>query len=326
MGVCIYKSKKKVKMQKLLFTLSVIVSCFQYEALPQFKKHPSFTLFFKGNIIDWTIAQAEATKSTLRSLSDNPQATKYIKRVIDSSKCLDSLEDAIDGIDTASKLVYDNRNSILRLISSAENLENEKDTIKLLESSGDIFRILDDLIPDLAEEPVDQCNASPIDTLKELGDIARLLNDVSIARDLQLDPLTTEYLKESAKVVDEVTKFLRKTNRNLASFKKLCSKNKDYNVNVISSIGDIMDDMAELFASLGSKDRAEDIRKKGKFVKESVDAFSDLYVVTDLECGTNGSLKALADNLDDLAQIVKEVGMKKLSEELDINLDFLSNF
>merc|ERR1712083_338531 len=288
-------------------------------------EHPSFTLFFKGNIIDWTIAQAEATKSTHQSLSENPQATKYIKRVIDSSKCLDSIEDAIDGIDTASKLVYDNRNSILKLISTVEQLENEKDTIKLLESSGDIFRILDDLIPDLAEEPVDQCNASPIDTLKELGDIARLLNDVSNARDLQLDPLTTEYLKES-KVVDEVTKFLRKTNRNLASFEKLCSKNKDYNVNVINSIGDVMDDMAELFASLGSKDRAEEIRKKGKFVKESVDAFSDLYVVTDLECGTNGSLKALADNLDDLAQIVKEVGIKKLSEELDINLDFLSNF
>ena len=56
------------------------------------------------------------------------------------------------------------------------------------------------------------------------------------------------------------------------------------------------------------------------------DAFSDLYVVTDLECGTNGSLKALAYNLDDLAQIVKEVGIKKLSEELDIYLDFLSNF
>ena len=48
--------------------------------------------------------------------------------------------------------------------------------------------------------------------------------------------------------------------------------------------------------------------------------------MTDLECGTNGSLKALADNLDDLAQIVKEVGIKKLSEELDINLDFLSRF
>merc|ERR1711915_443375 len=241
MGVCIHKSKKKIKMPKLLITFGVIVLCFQSEALPQFKKHPSFTLFFKGNIIDWTIAQAEATKSTLRSLSENPQATKYIKRVIDSSKCLDSLEDAIDGIDTASKLVYDNRISILRLIHNVEKLENEKDTIKLLERSGDIFRILDDLIPDLAEEPVDQCNASPIDTLKELGDIAQLLNDISIARDLQLDPLTTEYLKESAKVVDAVTKFLRKTNRNLASFEKLCSKNKDYNVNVISSIGDIMD-------------------------------------------------------------------------------------
>jgi len=313
-------------MSKLLITFSAIVLCFQSEALPQFKKHQSFTLFFKGNIIDRTRAQAEATKSTLRSLSKNPQATKYINRVIDSSKCLDSLEDAIDGIDTASKLVYVNRNSILRLISTVENLENEKDTINLLESSGDIFRILDDLIPNLAEEPVNQCNASPIDTLKELGDIARLLNDVSIARDLQLDPLTIEYLKESAEVVDEVTKFLQKTNRNLASFEKLCSKNKNYNVNVINTIGDIMDDMAVLFASLGSKDRAEEIRKKGKFVKESVDAFSDLYVVTDLECGTNGSLKALADNLDDLAQIVKEVGIKKLSEELDINLDFLSRF
>merc|ERR1711915_699875 len=186
-------------------------------------------------------------------------------------------------------------------------IENEKDTIKLLRSSGDIFRILNDLLPEFKEEPIRQCRASPDDILDESIDLARILEEIANERDLDLDAYTIEDLRDASKILKVTTSFLRKLNTKLSSFKKLCNKNKDYNVNVLNAIGDITEDMAELFADLGSKDQSQIFRLRGDYVKKSVDAFSDLYIVTDLECGTPGSLNLLADNLDDLAKLLKKL-------------------
>jgi len=315
-------------MSKLLLHLVILAASLQFSsyALPQSRRKVAFTLFFKGNIIERTKAQAQATKSFLRDLDNNPKATKYLNRVFDSSTCLNNMDDAIETIDTAAKLVSYNRHKILKLVTVSESIENEKDTIKLLRSSGDIFRILNDLLPEFKEEPIRQCRASPDDILDESIDLARILEDIANERDLDLDAYTIEDLRDASKILKVTTSFLRKLNSQLSSFKKLCSKNKDYNVNVLNAIGDIMEDMAELFADLGSKDQAQIFRLRGDYVKKSVDAFSDLYIVTDLECGTPGSLNLLADNLDDLAQIIEEVGIDKLSEELNLDLGLLSNF
>ena len=44
----------------------------------------------------------------------------------------------------------------------------------------------------------------------------------------------------------------------------------------------------------------------------------------DLECSLVGDYAALAQTMDDLAEIVKVVGIEKLSKELGIDLDFNS--
>ena len=54
------------------------------------------------------------------------------------------------------------------------------------------------------------------------------------------------------------------------------------------------------------------------------DTFEDLDIETSLECGSSGSYAALAKTLDDLAGIVEEVGIEKLSKELGIDLDFIT--
>ena len=48
------------------------------------------------------------------------------------------------------------------------------------------------------------------------------------------------------------------------------------------------------------------------------DAFSDLDIDSTLECGTFGSLKALAQTLDELSEIVEEVGIEKLYMYLEL--------
>ena len=54
------------------------------------------------------------------------------------------------------------------------------------------------------------------------------------------------------------------------------------------------------------------------------DAFSDLD--STLECGTFGSLKALVQTLDELSEIVEEVGIEKLYMYLELILILLINF
>ena len=44
----------------------------------------------------------------------------------------------------------------------------------------------------------------------------------------------------------------------------------------------------------------------------------------DLECSLVGDYAALAQTMDDLAEIIKLVGIEKLSKELGIDLDFNS--
>ena len=56
------------------------------------------------------------------------------------------------------------------------------------------------------------------------------------------------------------------------------------------------------------------------------DAFSDVDIDSTLECGTFGSLKALAQTLDELSEIVEEVGIEKLSNELGIDMNFINKF
>ena len=48
------------------------------------------------------------------------------------------------------------------------------------------------------------------------------------------------------------------------------------------------------------------------------DAFSELDIDSTLECGTFGSLESLAQTLDELSEIIEEVGIEKLSNELGI--------
>eukprot|EP00090_Calanus_glacialis_P029210 TRINITY_DN4686_c0_g1_i5.p1 TRINITY_DN4686_c0_g1~~TRINITY_DN4686_c0_g1_i5.p1 ORF type:complete len:367 (-),score=107.45 TRINITY_DN4686_c0_g1_i5:195-1295(-) len=299
---------------------------FQQPALYQFGRNSAFSKFFSGNVVEQTRAQADSTKAVLTSLASNPRAAKYIERAIDVSKCLESVEDAIDGIEGAAKLVEKNGPEILKLVETVESLENEKDVTKLVKAAANILRILDDLIPNLAAKSSKQCDASPADTIEAFKELAGLVGDISNARDLQLSYSTRQQLTLSSKILSEVTSFLGKINKSLSSFGELCNKDKDYNINVINAIGDIMESMAVLFDNLGSVDRAKEIKSKGEFVKKAVDAFSDLDIDSTLECGTAGSLKALAQTLDDLSQIVEDIGIEKLTKELGIDLEFINSF
>ena len=71
--------------------------------------HPNPSLYLDGslNIIVQTRAQAESLKENLWSVASNPENVEIINRVFaeKNTVCIHSMEDAINAIETGTKLV-----------------------------------------------------------------------------------------------------------------------------------------------------------------------------------------------------------------------------
>ena len=232
--------------------------------------HSAFSHQFPGNIIEQTRAQAESTKKTLKSISKNEKAAQYIENVIRNNICISDLEDAIEAIEAVAKLVENNGPEILDLTATVESLENEKDITQLVRSSANVLRTLSNLVPNLAEQPYKVCNASSEDTINSFNSLAKLVEDITNSNDIPLYSATRTQLKSTSKIISEVSSFLGQLNKSLSPFDGLCVDGEDYNTALLNTIGDIMENMAALFESLGGAKKATGIKKTGKFVNQLV--------------------------------------------------------
>ena len=112
-----------------------------------------------------------------------------------------------------------------------------------------------------------------------------------------------------------------------------------------------MNDLADLYTSVGGDTAANEIRKQGDFTQKvvvslaiisqfyfflflfflqaNINKLGDLNIVT-LDCNTPGSSQLVANTMDDLAGIIEDVGMENLCKQLDLEpadctFQFLSN-
>jgi len=281
----------------------------------------AFSPNFSGNIIEQTRAQAEITKKTLRSIAENKEAAQYIDNVIEKNICINNLEDAIEAIEEAAKLVENNGDEILDLAKTVESLENEKDIPQLVRSSANVLRKLSKLVHNLAEQPYKVCNANSETTIDSLSSLAKLVEDISHDDDIPLEYGDKLQLKSASKLLSEMSAFLGQLNKSLTAFNGLCVEGKDYNTELLKTIGDIMTNMAALFDSRGSVGKATGLKNSGSFVKQIEAAFHGLDIEFELDCG---SISGLAQTMDELAEVVESIGVKKLSKELGVNLNFIN--
>merc|ERR1719483_77624 len=283
----------------------------------------SFSAFFRasGNIVEQTRTQADSTKALLKALGKNRKAVKYIDAHIDgSNKCLNNLDDAIDAIENAAKLVEKNGRQILSLFEVVEQLEEEKELTRVVKISAEIIRQLSVLAPRFANEPSKLCNASPEETIESFFGLAEIIDDVSNAKDLQISSGVREKLKKSSKIVYDMTTFLGKLNKSLSSFGQFCGQGKEYQNESLFAVVPVLEDLAVLFEGFGFYEKANGFRKNGAFIEKLVATFDDLDIDSDVDCG---SFTALATVLDELAEVIDSVGVDILSEQLGLDLEFV---
>jgi len=280
-----------------------------------------------GNLVQQTKAFAESGKALFKFLENYAQAQLTFDMVFESSACLGNVGDVIQLMDETVRLVEENTPEIVYLEALVENLRGEKDAIKQTEDSAKMLRTLGHLVPNLARSSANLCITNPEDSVRSFRSLGHAMIDIRNHRDIEIDDVVRQLLEESSTIMYETAKFLANMNRSLEHFRKTCESKKMKDGAIYNTIADIMESLGDLFNVLQLPEKTVAIKKQAEFLKSITRPFAGLDTVaildTDLICDfDSGSYEELALTLEDLAEIIKSVGVEKLSADLGINLDF----
>ena len=112
-----------------------------------------------------------------------------------------------------------------------------------------------------------------------LHSLGVLVNELSSRDDIYFSAQKRQSLKSSAKIVTKVTNFLTQLTKSFFKFDRICTKNKDYSIEVITAMGDMMTDLADLYRAVVGTTAAEEIYEQGDFTKKVVVSTADLIII-----------------------------------------------
>jgi len=277
-----------------------------------------------GDIISDTRILSEQVQNTLNQLSSSPTAVDIINKIINDkdNTCLGSLEDAIDAIETGTKLVESAGDDIKELITKVNGFGALTDPVKAVREIADILRIVEPVVTKITpENPTSIC----IGTFGSLRNLASVIDELSDSKKIALTFPVRSQLKESARKISAVNAFLNQLKSTSAKLTKICTADKQYNIQAISSVGDLMVDLADLFGTLGGVKDGDQIRKGKDYVNKIVAQLNKIgdLGLGDINCESQGDFKAAANTMDDLAVLIEEVGLEDLQKQLGVDLSFV---
>ena len=269
------------------------------------------------DIVSETRKTVDNAKTILEGLRDDEISAPLIAESLNTSQCLESIDDAIVAMESSAKLLEDNRLELIYLVATFQDLERENDIIKQTRSSAFLIRVLGDLVPRLTASPVNvKCNGSPQQRIAALYELAIMLENIAGNVDAYLPRQAINY---SAKQTAKLAKFLTKLDISLGKLQdgQLCARS-DFQSAIYSTIEEIMTDLADYIGDV-AKLETRSAAILGKSIQFS--ELANAYIGIELEqpCGSFNSYSDLADILDDLATIIEDAGVEVLSKELGIN-------
>merc|ERR1719516_246774 len=283
------------------------------------------------DIIEQTRDLANTVKSTLRKLAKDPKSAVYVNKIINDKNnvCIQDLDEAIAEIEYGTQLVESAGDDIKKLVYKVENLQklSKPDPADVVREVGNVFRIIEPLVDNLSPDSrfICQGKATPQQAFDSLKNIAFMFNDLSADTQFDFTSNTRRQLKKSADADGAVTKFLEKLSRNFSNLKQICTSDKQYNLNSLSAVGETMDDLTEVFTTLGDSRNAQRIGKGKAFANKVVRELTKIGEVGlgDLDCSRPGDFSVAADTMDDVATLIDEVGLEQLQKQLGVDLSLL---
>jgi len=279
-----------------------------------------------GDIIASTRTLSNQVQTTLRQLAADPASAVIVNRIINDKDniCINSLEEGIAGIETATKLVERAGNDIKRLITKVNSVKNLRDPATVVRAVADLLLLVEPVVHKLAPETPIICAATPEQAFGSLRSLASLVNELSYTNQLSLSAEGRRQLKDSASTISAVTTFLTQLRSNFVKFSKTCTADKKYNIEAISAIGDLMVNLADMFGTLGGIEQGEQIRKGKAYVNNLVTQLNKIGNLGfgDNDCTRPGDFSYAASTMKDLAVIIDQVGIETLQQQLGIDLSF----
>ena len=239
-----------------------------------YNQYPSVNSY-TTDIIKQTRTLSNSVQQTLRNLAANPASAVIVDRIIGDKDnvCLNSLEEGLNYIETATGLVENAGNDIKQLIKKVNSMKKLRDPAEVVGEVAAVLRILDPLVNKIAPSNPEVCQASPEQGFGSLRSLAVVVADLAedpSLDNLQVSPAGREELRKSANAISAVTSFLTQLRQTFFRFQTICTADKQYNLESISAVGELINHLADLFGSLGGIKTGESIRKGKRFVERVV--------------------------------------------------------
>ena len=221
-----------------------------------------------GDIIEQTRTQMNSLKNTLIFLAKKPKAAPILEKVFDGRNkktCITNIEEAIEAIETTTKLVENAGTEIKLLLEYVRELSKINDMSMVVRQSAKIVGLLDVLLPKLSPQS-SGCKPSSADDLLSMRNLESLLIDLSAKDDLYYTPQVRQTLHNSAKILSKATTLLEKESH--FTFDYFCTDDIGHNKDFITSVSNMMGDLADLYTELEGEITAKDIRKQQNFTKK----------------------------------------------------------
>jgi len=294
-----------------------------YSAPLETSKNPaSLPSTTSSNIASVTRQQTDALKANLNLISSDPTASRYINRLFTSGTCIKTLEDAIAAIETGTTLIENAGPELTKLLSSLNGITDKSDVAAATRFSADMLLQMEALLPKLTPG-ISTCGPNFEVTYEALITVGQVLGDISADSSIFLSQVTRQKLARSKTIVDPVTLFMKQLESTYSDLSLLCTTDKNYSLKTLSSIAGMLDHLAELFTSLGAGEKANSIRENSIFTQNIVAAIdnSDVTEFVNLDCNNPGDFTTIAQSMEDIADLIDEVGIETLKEQLGISFD-----
>jgi len=276
-----------------------------------------------GDIVSDTRILSNQVQSTLKQLSSSPISVDIANKILSNNECIGNLEEAIDAVETGTKLVESAGDDLKTLIEKVNNFGDLTDQVTALRETSDILRLVDPVVTKISpENPTSTCTG----TFESLRSLAVDLDELFDSKLAITFPVRTQ-LKESARKISAVVTFLTQLKSTSAKFSQICTAERKYNVEALGAVGDLMDNLGDLFGTLGIEKDGKKFRNGKEYVNKvlaQVNEIDDLGL-GEGDCDRQWDFSDTASTLDDLAALIEEVGLEDLQKQLGVDLSFVSN-
>lgn len=268
-----------------------------------------------------TRTMSKTLVAALRAMSYNPSASETFEKIFaDESICLNNVEELIQATEEGTRLVELAEGDLLTLKSRVENmiaLGEDGDEAAVVREVASILRALDPLVKKIAPTSLTVCNGSPDSVVSSLLSLSSVIKKLSEEPAVNYE--TRKTFSQFSEVVSKVTSLVGQLRDQTQEFQNFCAGDKESSSKAIKALGDIIKKLADMTSSFQSEQTAEQIEKGNKLTENIAAQLQQMkdIDVGDLDCSAS-DLNGAAASMEDLANIIQEVGIETLKLQLGV--------